>query len=244
MKIIFDAGHGYFTPGKRIPDGSMREWEFNSKVCEYAKELLMGYAGVIVKFTHDITGKFDVPLKDRTDIANKWGADVLVSVHANAAGNGWHSGEGVETYVDSSKPKDAYDLAVKVQNQLLRETGRRNRGVKTADFHMLRESNMTAILPECGFMTNKEEAALLKADSYRRKCAQAIVNGLVEHYQLRKIVVNLEVPSDYAYELALALEWAKENNISNGERLNEPCTRAQQLIMLYRFFNLMNSSNK
>ncbi|MDX8367799.1 N-acetylmuramoyl-L-alanine amidase [Cytobacillus sp. IB215665] len=236
MKILLDAGHGFHTPGKRVPDGTMREWQFNSKVCEYAKQFLAEYENVKVLISHDPTGQSDVPLQKRTDIANEWGADVLVSVHANAAGNGWHSGEGVETYVDSSKPKDAYDLAVAVQNQLLRETGRRNRGVKTADYHMLRESNMTAILPECGFMTNKEEAQLLKSDSYRRKCAQAIVNGIVEHYKLKKIVIKpvTEVPSEYAYELANAVEWAKENNISNGERLNEPCTRAQVLLMLYR----------
>ncbi|MDX8361634.1 N-acetylmuramoyl-L-alanine amidase [Cytobacillus sp. IB215316] len=92
---------------------------------------------------------------------------------------------------------------MKVQDQLLRETGRKNRGVKTADFHILRKSNMTAILPECGFMSNREEAHLLKSESYRRKCARAIVNGLVENCKLKKKASKPKpsTPSEYAHEL-------------------------------------------
>src|SRR5690606_16698811 len=90
----------------------------------------------------------------------------------------WHTGGGIETYVYTTKPKEALELANKVQNELIKATGLRNRGVKSADFHVLRESNMTAILTECGFYDNKEELALLKKDSYRRKCADAICKGI------------------------------------------------------------------
>jgi N-acetylmuramoyl-L-alanine amidase len=185
FKIVLDAGHGPETPGKRTPDGSMREFHFNSVVANYVKEQLELYENVEVKFTH--VQDYDVSLTKRTDKANEWKADVFVSIHTNAYGaGGWNSVEGIETFTYITKPQEAYGLAAEVQNQLLRETSRVNRGVKGANFHVLRESDMTAILVECGFMTNIEEAELLKTDGYRRKCAKAIVQGLVNYYNLKK----------------------------------------------------------
>lgn len=183
MKIMLDAGHGSNTPGKRSPNG-MKEYEFNSVVADYAKDMLNDYENVTVYFAH--SDKRDVPLKDRTDNANDKNVDAYVSIHANAYGTGWNSANGIETFVYISKPKEALELAAHIQNHLIRETGRDNRGVKTADFHVLRETDMTAILVEAGFMTNKEEATLLKSSSYRKKVATAIVKGLAEQYKLKK----------------------------------------------------------
>jgi N-acetylmuramoyl-L-alanine amidase len=183
MKIVHCAGHGLTTPGKQTPDG-MKEFEFNVAVCNYVIQALKQYEGVENIIVHDPTGKRDVPLKERTDKANKLKADLYISYHANAAGNSWSSAEGIETYIISMKSK-ALEPASIIHNHLLRDTGRKNRGLKTANFHVLRETNMPAILFELGFMTNKEEAVLLKSDSYRQKCAQAIVKGLVEYYKLK-----------------------------------------------------------
>jgi len=195
VKIVIDAGHGYNTPGKRTPDGSLREWEFNSAVASLVEKELKNYENVQVLRVDDITGNTDVSLKTRTDKANAWKANVYVSIHANAAGSGWSSAEGIETFVYKTRPKEAVQLAAHVQNHLIRETGRKNRGVKAADFHVLRETKMTAILCECGFMTNIEEASLLKSDSYRKKCAEAIVQGLVEHYKLKKKAAAKPAPA-------------------------------------------------
>lgn len=185
MKIMIDGGHGYSTPGKRTIDGSMREWEFNSVVSNYVKETLSQYQGIDVLFAHDPTGKIDISLDKRTTYANQAGVDVYVSIHANAFGSGWNTANGIETFVYKSNPQVARNLANLTQKKLVEYTKRSNRGVKTADFHVLRETHMTAILVECGFMTNKEEAELLKSDSYRRKCAQAIAEALIEFYNLK-----------------------------------------------------------
>lgn len=184
MKIVLDAGHGYETAGKRTPDG-MREYEFNRVVASYAKQMLEGYENVEVFFTH--SDDRDVPLSERTNKANLLKVDIFVSIHANAYGSGgWNDVNGIETYVYVTKPKESYEVAQVVQQKLVDLTDRINRGVKTANFHVLRETSMTAILCECGFMTNREEAGLLKSDQYRKTCAQAIVNGLVEYYGLQK----------------------------------------------------------
>lgn len=195
MKIVIDAGHGNSTAGKRAPDDSMREHHFNAAVARYLDAELKNYEGVSTKFTHDPTGKNDVSLKARTDAANAWGADVFVSIHANALTGKWHTGGGIETFVYKTNPKEARALAEKVQTELIKASGLRNRGVKVADFHVLRESKMTAILVECGFMDNREELALLKSDAYRRKCAQAIANGLIAQYGLKRKAVVVTPPA-------------------------------------------------
>lgn len=194
MRIAIDAGHGMNTPGKRTPDGKMREFEFNAAVAEQLGRQLLRYADVEILYTHDRSGVIDVPLKERTDKANSWKADMLVSIHANAAGDNWSSAHGIETYAHSSRPTESLRLADAIQRYLIDATGRSNRGVKVADFHMLRASNMTSVLVECGFMSNREEAALLMSNEYRNKCAKAIADGIVATFALRlKPAGNSEV---------------------------------------------------
>ncbi len=188
MKITVDAGHGPDTPGKRtpkFPDGSfMHEYEFNAATARYMIGRLTPYADVEMLTTFE-DGR-DVPLRERTDRANAWKADVFVSIHANAHGSGgWDAAHGIETYAYVTKPGEAVKLAGVVQRHLLMETGLMDRGVQFADFHVLRETRMTAILCECGFMTNEAEANRLRSDGYRQSCAKAIAEGLVEFYGLK-----------------------------------------------------------
>jgi N-acetylmuramoyl-L-alanine amidase len=235
MRIVIDAGHSFSTPGKRSPDGSLREYQFNSAVARYAADrLFTGYEGVDIMLTHDDSR--DVPLKERTDRANAWKADLFVSIHANAYGDGgWNDAKGIETYVYTTRPAAALRLAEAVHRNLIRATGRPDRGVKTANFHVLRETKMTAILVECGFMTNREEAELLKSDAYRRKCAEAIVTGIVETYGLRPKQTGQTPPSDdWRAEFAAAREWAVESGITDGARPQDPVTRGELWVMLYR----------
>lgn len=192
MKIVVDAGHGYQTPGKRTVDG-MKEYEFNRDTAERVKSLLETYSSVQVISVH--SDSRDVPLEERTALANKASANLYVSIHANASGNGkgWNDANGIETFVFLSKPKEAYSLAQTIQNDLIKATKRKNRGVKLADFHVLRETKMTAILCECGFMTHKEEAALLQSSSYRQTCAEAIAKGVAGFYKLSRKQASSEI---------------------------------------------------
>jgi len=180
---MLDAGHGPNTPGKRSPD-NFKEFEFNRRVVDYMKELSKDYKEVTVYFAH--SKQEDVPLKERTDKANKLKVDCYVSIHANAYGTTWNDANGIESYVYVTKPKEAMELAKKVQKHLIIRTGLHDRGVKTADFHVLRETTMTAILCECGFYTNKKEAQLLQSKTYQKTCAEAIVKGIADQYMLKK----------------------------------------------------------
>jgi len=196
MKIVADAGHSYETAGKRTIDGSMREWEFNNAVANYLKKNLEQYRDVEVLFAHDPSGKIDIPLDKRTDYANKIKADCFISIHANAFGTSWNDANGIETFVYKKNfaLKDAVKLAGNVQNALVKHSGLRDRGVKEGNFAVLRDTKMTSILIECGFMTNRKEAELLKSDNYRQVCAFAICEGIAQTYNLVKKVNLVEKP--------------------------------------------------
>jgi N-acetylmuramoyl-L-alanine amidase len=194
MLIAIDAGHGYNTPGKRAVDGSMREWEFNNAVANYVAQELSNYEGVSYFFTHDTTGKTDVPLATRTNLANSKKADFFLSIHANAnTGTSWGTWGGIETYIHDScaNGSKTYNIGLTIHNNLMTQLqsegfNLRNRGLKKADFHVLRETSMPAVLVEAPFMDNKEELALLKSDAYRRAHARGLVRGLAQAFGLRR----------------------------------------------------------
>lgn len=176
MKIMLDAGHGPKTPGKRTPDGKMREFEFNQAVVNQIKEELHECEAIVI-LSH--IGTSDVPLSERTSLANKLKVDAFVSIHANAFGYSWNEVSGIETFTYTKPSEDSKILAKFIQDSLCSITKRNNRGVKQANFAVLRDTNMPAVLVECGFMTNRAEASLLQSDSYRRKCAKAISNAIL-----------------------------------------------------------------
>ncbi|MFF2887860.1 N-acetylmuramoyl-L-alanine amidase [Paenibacillus sp. NPDC057967] len=228
MKIVIDAGHGLTTAGKRCPDDSMREFHFNSAVARYIREELAGYTTVTggdltVKFVHDEAGNVDVSLSQRVATANGWNADVYVSIHANAFGSGWNDANGIETFAATVASQTSVKLAQAVQRQLIIKTGRKDRSVKRADFTVIAKTTMPAILVEAGFMTHREEAALLKTDAYRRKVASAIVEGLAEVYGLKRNVVTEPTkptePSTPVNTKTATL--SPVNVIVNGTKLND-----------------------
>lgn len=234
LKISLSAGHAGFgvTPGKRLPDGSMYEWDFNAAVVKEIIHLLAQYQDVAVVRLDDPTGKRDIPLKERVARSDAFVADVHIDIHANAFGSTWSAAGGIETFVSDLEHSYSFKLADTVQDNLIKATGLRNRGVKAADLHMVREPNAKAkILVEAGFMTNKIEAELLKTDAYRQKVAKAIVDALVQVYDLKERVPVKQVDT----ELEKARQFVKSEGImSDLTRGNEPLTRDQFILIIYR----------
>lgn len=190
VKIAIDAGHGMRTPGKMTPDG-MHEFEFNSKVADYLKIGLSEYEDIEILYVHDPDGSSDVPLNTRTNNANKWKADLYLSLHANAFGSGsWNDAHGIETFIHPDTPQKTKDIATVIHKNITSATKLKNRGLKRSNFHVLRETDMSAVLVEHAFMTNKNEAALLKSDSFRKLCAQAHVKSLVSYFNLKKKIIK------------------------------------------------------
>ncbi len=115
-----------------------------------------------------------VDLADRVPIALRAGATVFVSIHANASTRGLI--RGVETYY--LKP-NSLQLATWIQEEMGRSLGIPDRGIRTANFKVLRDSPIPAVLVEVGYLTNLEDEALLRTPAFRQKVAEAIARGVV-----------------------------------------------------------------
>ena len=189
MKFAIDAGHGNNTPGKRSVDGSLREFYFNNAVALEVTKILRNEYGQEVINPYDVTGKVDTPLNTRIQRANAAKVNAFISIHANAAGSGsWSSAEGIETFVyNQGAQPGSLALAANVQTAMIRATGRKNRGVKRANYAVLRQTNMPAILVEAGFMTSQAENALLKSDKYQKQIARAVAEGIAATYNLKPL---------------------------------------------------------
>ena len=181
---IIDNGHGQNTPGKRSPvrpDGKqLLEYEFNRAVVDLLVDKLKNAGIACCKLVTEI---FDVPLSTRVNRANSMSASKpkrLVSVHGNAAGSGdWHSASGLETfhYPTSTNGKKLADV---FQSHLFSTLKWRNRGVKSANFYILRRTSMPAILTENGFFTNFNECGKMLDAQCRDQIAEAHFQAIHE----------------------------------------------------------------
>lgn len=191
IKIALDAGHSLITPGKRTPDGE-REWSFNNTVLLACAERLQTYRDVEILRLDDPTGATDIPLRTRTGRANAWKADVLVSIHHNANASKWGAHGGVETLIQPGASKASRDIANAVNPRIVAAMGLRNRGVKTQNLHMTRESRMPAILTEGGFMDSTTDIGALCDPAKLRAQGYAIAEGLAEYFGLKpKLVAHV-----------------------------------------------------
>lgn len=198
---FIDDGHGIETPGKRTPyiaelGRSIKENEFNAPVAKMIYEELKRH-GVHAYLTAP-TNK-DVPLKDRTDYANKvyrehvkkYGKEnvkaIFVSVHYNAFDGsfGGYNPEGISVHIyPGHRHKDAGKLAECILNELKEGTDQKVRGIKEDNFHVLRETAMPAALTENGFMDNKKEALLMLDKDFQKEVALEHTKGILNYFGL------------------------------------------------------------
>ncbi|ARI77792.1 N-acetylmuramoyl-L-alanine amidase [Halobacillus mangrovi] len=250
--IALDDGHGMNTAGKRTPfipelGRSIKENEFNRAVVRILRQELerCGFATLLVAPTDE-----DIPLVKRTDLANVRKADIYVSIHYNAF-DGSFSGQnpsGIEIYVyPGNLNAESGKLATAVGKYLRQGTKQNWRGIKEADFHVLRETNMPAILTENGFMDNKEEALLMINESFQREVAVEHAKGICEYFNVSYIPPSNEdetdfsdVPPDSYY--ADAVKRAKDLGLLNGYPdgrflPDKNLTRAEFAVALMRLYD-------
>lgn len=206
-RICLDYGHGKSTAGKRSPDGTLLEYEFNRDVGRRLKAILERHNIEVIQTVDDDT---DLALVSRCGVANYHDCDYFVSIHANADKEYWTSANGWEIYVVSKGGK-AEQLAKKIQKHS-KELGLKDRGLKTANFTVLTDTNMPAVLIEHGFYTNKEECEKLKSDSFRQKCAEADAKGILE-----QLGINYVPDINVATKKELVLTIGQKTYTINGQ---------------------------
>lgn len=176
--IVLDAGHGGCASGAYYENTA--EKDLNLAMVQKLDEILrgMGYRTVLTR-TDDVY----VGLKERSDLANAAQADIFVSIHCNAAEkNPNFQGLYVYHYPGSVMGES---LARAIQTPACVFTGAVDRDINSADFSVVRESNMPAVLVETGFMTCHEELERLKNEEYQSRMAQGIAQGIVRYLNVQ-----------------------------------------------------------
>lgn len=199
VKIALGAGHYIGTSGKRVPASldpkETREWQLNDRVCDRVELGLTRYEGYeLLRLDDSDDGADDITLSERANRANNWGADVYLSVHHNAAGRIF-SGGGIVLYVHPQASEASFAWRDELYDALIRETGlagNRANPKTTANFQILRETNMPAVLLELGFMDSTVDAPVILTDEYAQQCADAIVEVLVAKFNLKEKPVKTE----------------------------------------------------
>ncbi len=224
-RIVIDAGHGGHDPGAQAR--GVVEAELVLDVALRVEKLLQKAPGVEVVLTRK-TDEF-IELQERTAIANREGADLFLSIHANASSSS--QAHGIETYflnfasnlsaaavaarenaasgqamnalpdivkaiALNNKLDESRDFATQVQHAMIEHLGKSNKtvkdlGVKQAPFVVLIGASMPSVLAEISFVTNPQEARLLKNDNYRQRIAEALFNAIRKYQASLKSVTTV-----------------------------------------------------
>ena len=183
--VVIDPGHGGTNPGSA--HNGIREPELVLIIANKVMELLNANPLITAYMTrHD--NDTTVPNRQRAYFANEIGADLFVSIHANAAE---HSpgvlnttARGIETLYslnDTGHPFTGRQFAEIVQRHMVNRTGAVNRALLyRPNVVIFRYSTMPSVLVEVGFLTNVQEAAILATAQYQWQLAYAIYDAIVE----------------------------------------------------------------
>jgi len=188
MRICIDPGHGGYDPGAVGPSGVL-EKDVTLAVSLLLADLLR-QAGIEVTLTRDSDAtSWDEAgdLGTRCSISDQFGADIFISIHANAAAN--PAGQGMEVYTTPGYT-DADALAESVINSMeaafpgmvFRADPIDGDQDKEANYYVLKRTSAPAILVELAFISNPDEEALLNSLAYQQQAALAIAQGVGNLY--------------------------------------------------------------
>lgn len=194
--IVIDPGHGGNDNGTMSASGIL-EKRMALDVATRLQQVL-SKQGFVVTMTR--TRDTTLNLDRRVAIARELGADLFVSVHFNSEGRG-RTARGIETYcltpsgAASTASSRVYGpflagnrnddcnmlLAYQVQRSLVSATSASDRGVRRARFYVLQYAQCPAILVECGFLSNPNEAGTISSGTYRDRLANGIAQGILSY---------------------------------------------------------------
>ena len=188
--IILDAGHGGEDPGATSASGK-HEKDLNLEIAFCLGEMLTekGYAVVYTRTedkmlyteTENIKGIRKISdLKNRCKIAREYPNAIFVSIHMNSFAESKYSG--LQVYY-STKNEQSEKLAGYIQSSVKRELQpSNNRKTKQGkNMYLLENIENPAVLIECGFLTNTEEAEKLSKKEYQNLLSFSIICGIIEY---------------------------------------------------------------
>lgn len=188
-KVFVDPGHGGSDNGA----GGFGKFEDElSLQIARSVELKLKQKGIQVKMSR--TSDVFIPLGERAHMANAYGADAFISIHLNSSSN--ESANGIETYHHTQKTSHR-PYSTGIHNNAIKSTQGRDRGVKSANFVVLRETNMVSSLFETGFISNAQENNKLSDPVYQDKLAVSIANGIESYLKENvKLKPGSQIPEE------------------------------------------------
>ena len=183
--IVIDPGHGGSDTGAVGPTG-VTEASVTLAVSKDLQSILEN-SGARVTMTRDkdvdVYGPYASDrqeLQARVNVGEYTpGAEIFVSIHCNAFSN--PASNGMETYYYAGSPRGER-LATLLNEELEKAGGLFNRGVKTANFYVIKHSSMPATLAELAFVTNPKEEQLLASPAYQMKLAEGIARAISRYF--------------------------------------------------------------
>ncbi len=182
IKVYIDQGHNPVNPNAGAEGNGLREQNLVYEIGRELASLLRANGNFEVRLSRptpqtQLGNSTSSSLKIRVNEANSWGADYFISLHTNASTS--PAANGSEALVYSSPSRSA-SLAEDILEGLTEATGLRNRGVKVrSGLYVLRKTQMPAVLVELAFISNPEEAALMR--DRPELFARGIYDGIVEY---------------------------------------------------------------
>ncbi|WP_280188909.1 N-acetylmuramoyl-L-alanine amidase [Bacteroides fragilis] len=187
MKVLIDNGHGVETPGKRSPDGRLREYAYTREIADKVISRLQAEDIDSIRIVPEET---DVPLEERVARANKYYAEsgkqaILVSIHCNAKGNGteWMTARGWSVYVDPAASANSARLATAMADvaeskdvKVRKET--RDRNYWITGLYICKHTRCPAVLVENFFQDNREDVDFLLSEEGKQCVTDIIVEGI------------------------------------------------------------------
>lgn len=176
IRVILDAGHGGNDPGAISATGRF-EKDATLPIASMVFERLQSEKLIQPAMIRD-DDTYISPV-GRAAAANKQGADLFISIHANTASSS--SVKGTETYYWR---EDSLEFANVIHEALLQTFGSADRKVKKERFVVVKDTTMPAVLLELGFLTNKEDEAKLYDEQMQQRIADAIVAAIKKHFHI------------------------------------------------------------
>ena len=226
MKTVhLDYGHGGKDSG--AVGSGLLEKDVVLSVGGYVTNILQSHD---VRVTHSRTTDDFVELSKRASEAIKNKADVFVSIHCNDADN--KSAMGVEVFHQTNKDGK---LAKLILDSVISDgVFSKNRGVKQANFSVLRNTSsdtISSVLVELGFIGNATDAKILK--DLQPELALAISKGILSYLGIKyNGGVNLEDKvSDWA---KYGWDYATKEGLIDGTRPKDTVTREELAVIIQR----------
>lgn len=181
--VVLDPGHGGSDPGAAAQ--GLKEANVTLSLAKRVRKALLRDFDVRVELTR--SSDRAVALQRRATFANELGADYFVALHINSGG-----GTGYEDFVHSSaaptgataRRRSAVHRAVM---DFMKENAIPDRGKKSANFAVLRETQMPAVLTENLFIDNPADARLLKDGTFLNGLAEAHARGIAAALRLPRL---------------------------------------------------------